>query len=269
MARAKGPPYGPSLRLLAQDQAREREQPLIELEGVGKDYVTGPEVVHALIDVSLDIHAGEFVAIVGASGSGKSTLMNILGCLDRPSYGEYRLGGVSVGARSVDERALVRNRLIGFVFQGFNLLPRTTALENVELPLVYRGMPKKHRRRLALEALGQVGLLARAQHRPNELSGGQQQRVAIARALVTHPPVLLADEPTGNLDSKTTHEVLELLEHLVESEGITLVLVTHEDDIAARAHRVITVRDGRIEQTERSRPPPPGLPRPMAHETSQ
>jgi putative ABC transport system ATP-binding protein len=270
MAWAKGPSSGPSLRLLGQDQAREPAQPLIELEGVGKDYVTGPEVVHALIDVNLDIHAGEFVAIVGASGSGKSTLMNILGCLDRPSYGEYRLGGVSVGARSVDERALVRNRLIGFIFQGFNLLPRTTALENVELPLVYRGMAKKQRRRLALEALGQVGLLGRAQHRPNELSGGQQQRVAIARALVTHPPLLLADEPTGNLDSKTTREVLELLEHLVDSEKITLVLVTHEDDIAARAHRVITVRDGRIEQTERSRPPPPaGLPRSAAHETSQ
>jgi putative ABC transport system ATP-binding protein len=232
------------------------EPPLIELEGIGKDYVTGPEVVHALIDVHLGIPRGQFVAIVGASGSGKSTLMNILGCLDRPSYGAYRLGGVDVGARSVDERALVRNRLIGFIFQGFNLLPRTTALENVELPLVYRGLPRRRRRRMALEALEQVGLLGRVSHRPNELSGGQQQRVAIARALVTRPPVLLADEPTGNLDSKTTLEVMELLERLVETERITLVLVTHEDDIAARAHRVISVRDGRIEADSRRTPSP-------------
>jgi putative ABC transport system ATP-binding protein len=232
------------------------EPPLIELEGIGKDYVTGPEVVHALIDVHVGIPRGQFVAIVGASGSGKSTLMNILGCLDRPSYGAYRLGGVDVGARSIDERALVRNRLLGFIFQGFNLLPRTTALENVELPLVYRGLPRRRRRRMALEALEQVGLLGRVGHRPNELSGGQQQRVAIARALVTRPPVLLADEPTGNLDSKTTLEVMELLEQLVETEKITLVLVTHEDDIAARAHRVISVRDGRIEADSLRAPPP-------------
>jgi putative ABC transport system ATP-binding protein len=233
---------------------------LIELEGIGKDYVTGPEVVHALIDVHLGIPRGQFVAIVGASGSGKSTLMNILGCLDRPSHGAYRLAGVDVGARSVDERALVRNRLIGFIFQGFNLLPRTTALENVELPLVYRGLPRRRRRRMALEALEQVGLLGRVSHRPNELSGGQQQRVAIARALVTRPPVLLADEPTGNLDSKTTLEVMELLERLVDTEKITLVLVTHEEDIAARAHRVISVRDGRIE-SDSLRVPPPVPPR--------
>jgi putative ABC transport system ATP-binding protein len=237
--------------------AGEGAPPLIELCGIGKDYVTGPEVVHALIDVHLGIPRGQFVAIVGASGSGKSTLMNILGCLDRPSYGAYRLGGVDVGARSVDERALVRNRLIGFIFQGFNLLPRTTALENVELPLVYRGLPRRRRRRMALEALEQVGLIGRVAHRPNELSGGQQQRVAIARALVTRPPVLLADEPTGNLDSKTTLEVMELLERLVETEKITLVLVTHEEDIAARAHRVITVRDGRIEADSLATPPPP------------
>jgi putative ABC transport system ATP-binding protein len=260
MAKAEAHKPRRPLRLLAQDQTQEPAAapppPLIELEGVGKDYVTGPEVVHALIDVHLEIHRSEFVAIVGTSGSGKSTLMNILGCLDRPSYGDYRLGGVSVGARSVDERALVRNRLIGFVFQGFNLLARTTALENVELPLVYRGMPGKQRRHLALEALAQVGLLGRAGHRPNELSGGQQQRVAIARALVTRPPLLLADEPTGNLDSKTTREVMDLLEHLVDSEKITLVLVTHEEDIAARADRVITVRDGRIDVGERTRTPP-------------
>jgi putative ABC transport system ATP-binding protein len=245
------------LRLIAPNGAalvRERS-PMIELEAVHKDYTSGPEVVHALIDVNLEIRSGEFVAIVGASGSGKSTLMNILGCLDRPSAGEYRLSGVAVGSRSVDERALVRNRLLGFIFQGFNLLARTTALENVELPLVYRGVPRRERRRLALEALDQVGLLNRARHRPSELSGGQQQRVAIARALVTRPPVLLADEPTGNLDSKTTAEVMDLLERLVEEENITLVLVTHEDEIAARAHRILTVRDGRIErdvQTRRS-----------------
>jgi putative ABC transport system ATP-binding protein len=229
---------------------------MIELSGVSKDYMTGPEVVHALLDVDLQIHSGEFVAVVGASGSGKSTLMNILGCLDRPSAGEYRLAGVPVGSRSIDERALVRNRLIGFIFQGFNLLPRTTALENVELPLIYRGTPRRERRRLALEALEQVGLLGRARHRPSELSGGQQQRVAIARALVTHPPVLLADEPTGNLDSKTTAEVMDLLEQLVEQEHITLVLVTHEEEIAERAHRVLTVRDGRIERDSSNRRPP-------------
>jgi putative ABC transport system ATP-binding protein len=264
MARGSPSKSKPPLRLLTGEGSEredvESERPLIELEGLGKDYVTGPEVVHALIDVQLGIPRGQFVAIVGASGSGKSTLMNILGCLDRPSYGMYRLGGVDVGARSIDERALVRNRLIGFIFQGFNLLPRTTALENVELPLVYRGMPRHRRRRLALEALEQVGLLGRVGHRPNELSGGQQQRVAIARALVTRPPVLLADEPTGNLDSKTTLEVMELLERLVETERITLVLVTHEEEIAARAHRVITVRDGRIEADTLNAPPPPRRP---------
>jgi putative ABC transport system ATP-binding protein len=270
MARAPEPRSKPPLRLLspsarasqpesagegAAADAGDGEPPLIELEGIGKDYVTGPEVVHALIDVHLGIPRGQFVAIVGASGSGKSTLMNILGCLDRPSYGSYRLGGIDVGARSVDERALVRNRLIGFIFQGFNLLPRTTALENVELPLVYRGLPRRRRRRMALEALEQVGLLGRVGHRPNELSGGQQQRVAIARALVTRPPVLLADEPTGNLDSRTTLEVMDLLERLVETEKITLVLITHEEDIAARAHRIISVRDGRIETDSLSRLP--------------
>ncbi len=233
---------------------------MIELEGVGKDYVTGPEVVRALIDVDLSIPRGQFVAVIGPSGSGKSTLMNLLGCLDRPTRGGYRLGGLEVGGRSVDERALVRNRLLGFIFQGFNLLPRTTALENVELPLVYRGMGRRQRRREALEALSQVGLLDRARHRPSELSGGQQQRVAIARALVTRPPVLLADEPTGNLDSKTTLEVMRLLENLVQSEGITLVVVTHEDDIAARADRILTVRDGRIESDELRVAVPPVFP---------
>ncbi len=270
MARAERPKSRRPLRLIAEEHASEpldhAPEPLVELLGVGKDYVTGPEVVHALIDVQLSIPRGEFVAVVGASGSGKSTLMNILGCLDRPSYGHYRLGGVDVGGRGVDERALVRNRLIGFIFQGFNLLPRTTALENVELPLLYRGMPHKQRRRLALTALEQVGLLGRANHRPNELSGGQQQRVAIARAIVTHPPLLLADEPTGNLDSKTTLEVMELLERLVDDEKITLVLVTHEEDIAARAHRIISVRDGRIEKDD---PRPPPLPRRPGKEAAE
>jgi len=256
MSRSPAPRSNPPLRLLSREPSA-AEPALLELQGVGKDYVSGPEVVHALIDVDLEIPRGQFVAIVGASGSGKSTLMNILGCLDRPSYGAYRLGGIDVGARSVDERALVRNRLLGFIFQGFNLLPRTTALENVELPLVYRGLPRQKRRRMALEALEQVGLLERVSHRPNELSGGQQQRVAIARALVTRPPLLLADEPTGNLDSRTTLEVMDLLEKLVETERITLVLVTHEEEIAARAHRVITVRDGRIQDDSYNAPPPP------------
>lgn len=236
---------------------------MLALEGIGKDYISGQTRVRALVRIDLEVPSGQFLAITGPSGSGKSTLMNILGCLDRPTQGSYRIGGLSVEARSVDERALVRNRLIGFVFQGFNLLPRTTALENVELPLIYRGMGQKERRRRALSALAQVGLLDRAAHRPSELSGGQQQRVAIARALVTEPPVLLADEPTGNLDSQTTGEVMALLESLVSQRGITLVLVTHENDIAARAHRTISVRDGRIESDTR---PCPGLdsPRPGA-----
>jgi putative ABC transport system ATP-binding protein len=221
--------------------------PIIELESVAKDYVTGPEVVHALRSVDLRIAKGEFVAIVGASGSGKSTLMNILGCLDRPTAGRYVLAGTDVTARSADARAIVRNRLIGFVFQGFNLLPRTTALENVELPLVYRGVSGKERRRLAMGALEQVGLLDRALHTPSQLSGGQQQRVAVARALVTKPPLLLADEPTGNLDSKTSLEMLALFQSLVSELSVTLVLVTHEKDIAACASRVVTVKDGRIE----------------------
>jgi putative ABC transport system ATP-binding protein len=220
--------------------------PLVELSGIEKEYASGPEVVHALRDVNLRIRYGELVAIVGASGSGKSTLMNVLGCLDRPTRGTYRLAGVEVAGRTSDERALVRNRLIGFVFQGFNLLPRTSALENVELPLVYRGIGRKERRRRAERALWQVGLSERAGHTPAQLSGGQQQRVAIARALVTEPPLLLADEPTGNLDTKTSVEILAVLQRLVLEDGITLALVTHEPDIAACATRIITVRDGLI-----------------------
>jgi putative ABC transport system ATP-binding protein len=230
------------------------EAPLIWLEGVEKHYQSGPEIVRALRGVDLNVARGEFVAVVGASGSGKSTLMNILGCLDRPSSGRYRLAGVDVGAQSADERALVRNRLIGFVFQGFNLLSRTTALENVELPLLYRGSRPSDRRRAALSALAEVGLLDRARHTPNQLSGGQQQRVAIARALVTRPPLLLADEPTGNLDTRTSYELMALLQSLVRDHGITLMLVTHEVDIASCASRILTVRDGLIESDVRNDP---------------
>jgi putative ABC transport system ATP-binding protein len=219
---------------------------LVELRGVGRDYLVGGSLVRALVSVDLDIDAGQFVAIVGPSGSGKSTLMNVLGCLDRPTRGSYRLAGVEVSSKDADERALVRNRLLGFIFQGFNLMPRTSALENTELPLVYRGVGKSERRRRALAALARVGLEERVHHTPAELSGGQQQRVAIARALVTDPPLLLADEPTGNLDSVTTYEVLALLQGLVREAGRTVILVTHEPDVAACADRVVTVRDGSV-----------------------
>lgn len=230
-------------------------RPLVELRGVAKRYLVGDDVVHALRDMDLTIDAGELIAIVGPSGSGKSTLMNILGCLDRPTEGEYFLSGVEVGRRDADERALIRNRLLGFIFQGFHLLPRTTALQNTELPLVYRGMRAKERQRMALEALARVGLADRVHHTPTELSGGQQQRVAIARALVTNPPLLLADEPTGNLDSVTTAEVLALLQELVVAGNRTVVLVTHEPDVAACAARVVTVRDGRVVSDERNPAP--------------
>ncbi len=224
----------------------EAQSLIIELADVSKDYDTGGTVVRAMRDVSLAIEHGEFVAIVGTSGSGKSTMMNILGCLDRPTRGSYVLAGLDVGSRKGDSRAIVRNRLIGFIFQGFNLLSRTTALENVELPLQYRGVSARERRRRATRALESVGLGARLDHTPNQLSGGQQQRVAIARALVTDPPLLLADEPTGNLDTRTSLEVLALLQALNRDRGITIVLVTHERDIAACASRVVTMRDGRI-----------------------
>ncbi len=219
---------------------------IIELRGVAKDYVSAAGTVHALRDVDLTIKRGEFVAIVGTSGSGKSTLMNILGCLDRPTRGTYELAGLDVGARTNDGRAIVRNRLIGFIFQGFNLLARTTALENVELPLQYRGFVARERRRRAMASLEKVGLGDRVHHTPSQLSGGQQQRVAIARALVSDPPLLLADEPTGNLDTRTSLEVLALLQELNRKNGITICLVTHEHDIAMCASRVITVRDGRV-----------------------
>jgi putative ABC transport system ATP-binding protein len=225
---------------------RAEREPLIELSHVSKDYETGGGLVHAMRDVSMTIEHGEFVAIVGTSGSGKSTMMNILGCLDRPTRGTYTLAGTDVGSRAGDSRAIVRNRVIGFIFQGFNLLPRTTALENCELPLQYRGVGGRSRRRRAEAALAAVGLADRMDHKPNQLSGGQQQRVAIARALVTDPPLLLADEPTGNLDTRTSLEVLALLQKLNRERGITIVLVTHERDIAACASRVVTMSDGRI-----------------------
>ncbi len=228
---------------------------LIAITGVSKDYVGGGGVVHALRDVDIVIERGEFVAVVGTSGSGKSTLMNILGCLDRPTRGTYDLAEIEVGARGNDARALVRNHLIGFIFQGFNLLPRTTALENVELPLQYRGVPVRERRARAKAALAAVNLADREHHTPNQLSGGQQQRVAIARALVSDPPLLLADEPTGNLDTRTSLEVLALLQRLNRERGITIVLVTHEQDIAACANRVMTFRDGRMVSDVRQEKP--------------
>ena len=226
--------------------SRADPEPIVLLSNVSKDYDTGGGLVHAMRDVSLRIGHGEFVAIVGTSGSGKSTMMNILGCLDRPTRGTYTLCGIDVGSRGGDARAIVRNRVIGFIFQGFNLLPRTTALENCELPLQYRGVSGRSRRKRAEAALAAVGLGDRMDHKPNQLSGGQQQRVAIARALVTSPPLLLADEPTGNLDTRTSLEVLALLQRLNRERGISIILVTHERDIAACASRVITMRDGRI-----------------------
>ena len=221
--------------------------PLIELRRVARVYGTGDAAVHALAGVDLVIREGEFVAIMGPSGSGKSTAMNVIGCLDTPTSGDYLLQGVSVGGLSRSQRALIRRHLLGFVFQGFNLLPRTTALENVELPLIYRGMPPAVRQLRALQALAQVGLAGRERHTSSELSGGQQQRVAIARAIVTDPLVLLADEPTGNLDTRTSREIMDLVSALNRDRGITVVMVTHESDIAAWAQRAIRFVDGRIE----------------------
>ena len=218
---------------------------LLELARVSRLYQMGSETIHALNDVSFTIDAGEYVGIVGSSGSGKSTLLNILGCLDTATSGTYRLGGVDVRDSSDDELSDLRNRKIGFVFQTFQLLARTTALENVELPLVYRGVRAGERRRRAREALARVGLASRMRHRPNELSGGQRQRVAIARALVTQPSIVLADEPTGNLDSATGHEILELFAALHKA-GNTLILVTHEPNIAAQCPRAIRMSDGQI-----------------------
>ncbi len=227
---------------------------LIELDNVHRTYNLGDNEVRALDGVSLRVDRGEFIAIMGSSGSGKSTMMNIIGCLDRPSSGAYRLDGEEVSQKSRAELAQVRNRTLGFVFQSFNLLSRTTALENVELPLLYGGVKSAtERARRAQESLERVGLGARVDHLPNQLSGGQQQRVAIARALVNRPPLLLADEPTGALDSKTTVEVMTLLSNLA-SEGMTVVLVTHEAEVAAWARRVLTMKDGRLVSDVRQAP---------------
>lgn len=221
---------------------------VISVRGLTRVYRTeGAVEVNALRGIDLDIEEGEFVAIMGPSGSGKSTMMNILGCLDQPTSGSYRLDGEEVATLSQDQRALIRNRRIGFVFQGFNLLARTSALENVELPLLYRGVAdSRERHRLATKALEHVGLAARVDHVPTQLSGGEQQRVAIARALVTSPSLILADEPTGNLDSKTSDDVMDLFGRLNQEEGMTLVMVTHEPDVAAKCRRIVLFRDGSI-----------------------
>ena len=219
---------------------------LLELRDVWKTYQLGDVEVQALRGISVDVRAGEFVAVMGASGSGKSTFMNIVGCLDQPSQGTYRLDGIVVSSMSGDERAAIRNQRLGFVFQHFNLLPRTTAHENVELPMVYAGVPFAEQHERARAALAAVGLAGREDHVPSQLSGGQQQRVAIARALVNHPSVLLADEPTGNLDTETSGEIMEVFTRLHREQGVTIVLVTHEPDIAEYAERRITFRDGHI-----------------------
>lgn len=226
---------------------------LIRTDGLSKDYVMGANVVHALRGVSLSIDKGEFVAIMGASGSGKSTYMNLLGCLDSPTSGEYELAGDKVSSLSNDALATIRNKRIGFVFQQFNLLPRTSAVDNVELPLLYAGVPATERRERAMKRLAEVGLGTRTDHHPAQLSGGQQQRVAIARALVNNPSLILADEPTGALDSRTSIEIMALLQKL-NREGMTIVMVTHEQDIAAFATRIITFRDGVVVRDERNQP---------------
>ena len=223
---------------------------LITAQDISKVYKLGDIDVNALCDVSLGIERGEFIAVMGPSGSGKSTFMNILGCLDKPTSGQYLLEGVDVGRLSRDELAAIRNKKIGFVFQGFNLLPRTSALENVELPMLYNGLPAKERRQKAMEALKTVGLEERANHHPSQLSGGQQQRVAIARALVNDAAIILADEPTGNLDTKTSAEIMELFVRLNKGSEITVILVTHESDIAAYSRRVIRFLDGRVIRDE-------------------
>ena len=223
------------------------QQPLITLNDIGRKYVIGAETTHALKSVTLAIHKGEFVALMGPSGSGKSTLMNILGCLDTPSKGEYILNGIRVSEMSDSELAEVRNKEIGFVFQTFNLLPRSSSLDNVALPLVYAGVGRTEREERAKKTLENVGLGNRVDHKPNELSGGQRQRVAVARALINNPSIILADEPTGNLDTKTSVEIMGLLEE-IHSKGNTIILVTHEEDIAQHAHRIVRMRDGLIEK---------------------
>src|SRR5438445_4611877 len=222
---------------------------VIRLTSISRRYQMGTETVHALREVALEIERGEYVAIMGPSGSGKSTLMNLVGCLDTPTSGQYVLNGVNVSEMDDNQLAEIRNREIGFVFQTFNLLPRANALRNVELPLIYAGLANEERKKAAIEALTQVGLADRIHHKPNELSGGQRQRVAIARALVTNPSIILAYQPTGNLDSKTGEEIMALFENLYR-QGNTIILVTHEHDIAQHAHRSIHIRDGRIASDE-------------------
>jgi len=222
---------------------------LIEIKDVYKIYNPGENEVRALDGVSLEINEGEFVAIIGQSGSGKSTLMNTLGLLDRPTSGEYFLSGRDVATLTDDEQSEIRNKQIGFIFQGFNLIPSLTAIDNVELPLVYRGMKKEERNRLSLEALERVGLGKRLHHRPSQMSGGQQQRVAIARAVAAKPPVILADEPTGNLDSSSGREVMRIL-HELSDEGRTIILITHDNEIAEEANRIIRIQDGKIVSDE-------------------
>jgi len=224
--------------------------PVIQLEGVTKFYGQGEGQVRALRGIDLTINTGEFIAVMGPSGSGKSTCMNILGCLDTPTSGTYRFLGTLVGGMDADQRALLRRNYLGFVFQGFNLLSRTTALENVELPLIYRAVPAAERHERARKALAEVGLTGREGHVPSQLSGGQQQRVAIARAIVTQPQVLFADEPTGNLDTATSTEIMRLLTALNEERGITIAMVTHEPDIASWTRRIVKFRDGSIESDE-------------------
>ncbi len=224
--------------------------PLIELSAITRTYGQGPAAFQALSGIDLAIEAGEFVAVMGPSGSGKSTAMNLLGCLDTPTSGHYRFRGIAVEALDRNQRALLRRHCLGFVFQGFNLLARTSALENVELPLLYRGEPAAERHAAARGALDQVGLAGWEAHTPAELSGGQQQRVAIARAIVTRPLVLLADEPTGNLDSQRSHEIMELIATLNRERGITVIMVTHEPEMARYARRIVHFRDGRVEREE-------------------
>lgn len=222
-------------------------EPLITIKDIGRKYVIGSEIIHALKSVSLTINKGEFVALMGPSGSGKSTLMNILGCLDTPSKGEYILNGINVSHMTENDLAEVRNSEIGFVFQTFNLLPRNSALENVALPLVYAGIGRDERLDRAKKTLENVGLGNRVTHKPNELSGGQRQRVAVARALINNPSIILADEPTGNLDTKTSIEIMGLIED-IHDKGNTIILVTHEEDIAHHAHRIVRMRDGLVEK---------------------